>query len=40
MALQVEGWNGKVVTMEMDPVNASHLQGEWVDPFQFSPPSV
>ena len=27
MALQVDAWNGRVVTMEMDPVNASRLIG-------------
>ena len=30
MALQVDTWNGKVVTMEMDPVNACQLNTKHV----------
>ena len=30
MALQVDTWNGKVVTMEMDPVNACRLNTKHV----------
>lgn len=28
MALQVDAWNGRVVTMEMDPVNATSRLGD------------
>ena len=28
MALQVDAWNGRVVTMEMDPVNATSRFGD------------